>query len=189
MSDIYEAIEYARKQLGFADLKDKQLLAIKHFVEGSDTFAILPTGYGKSVIYSLLPVVFDRMRGHCGSIVVCVSPLTSLMIDQKSKLLPRGLKCEFVGEAQTDDNAVGEVLTGKVQLVFISPENLLGNPTFRTMFLKKIYKDNLVALVIDEAHCGRQVSCGIRYDRNSSKFTSRKDSDHGFVSYSNQTHI
>ena len=75
------------------------------------------------------------------------------MIDQKSKLLPRGLKCEFVGEFQTDDNAVGEVLTGKVQLVFISPENLLGNPTFRTMFLKKIYKDNLVALVIDEAHC------------------------------------
>ena len=64
MSDIYEAIEYARKQLGFADLKDKQLLAIKHFVEGSDTFAILPTGYGKSVIYSLLPVVFDRMRGE-----------------------------------------------------------------------------------------------------------------------------
>ena len=52
------------------------------------------------------------------------------MIDQKSKMLPRGLKCEFVGEAQTDDNAVGEVLTGKVQLVFISPENLLGNPTF-----------------------------------------------------------
>ena len=66
------------------------------------------------------------------------------MIDQKSKLLPRGLKCEFVG---------GRSLDRQSAISFYKPRKPLGNPTFRTMFLKKIYKDNLVALVIDEAHC------------------------------------
>ena len=28
-----------------------------------DTFVILPTGYGKSIIYGVLPMTFDFMRG------------------------------------------------------------------------------------------------------------------------------
>lgn len=91
--------------------------------------------------------------GCSGSIVVCVSPLISLMMDQKSKLVPRGLTCEFVGEAQDDEEAVKRVLAGRVQLVFISPENLIRNPAFRTMLLHNTYKQNLVALAVDEAHC------------------------------------
>ena len=55
------AIEEARNQLGFNELKDKQLEAIVSFVGGQDTFVLLPTGYGKSVIYSMLPVV-DQMN-------------------------------------------------------------------------------------------------------------------------------
>ena len=35
-----------------------------------------------------------------GSIVVCVSPLTSLMMDQKAKFSPKGIITEFVGEEQ-----------------------------------------------------------------------------------------
>ena len=34
-------------------------------------FISLPTGYGKSICFALLPLVFDRMRGDVGS-VVCV---------------------------------------------------------------------------------------------------------------------
>ena len=33
------------------------------FVLGHDTFVSFPTGYGKSVTYALLPLVFDMMRG------------------------------------------------------------------------------------------------------------------------------
>ena len=47
--------------------------------------------------------------GKEGSIVVCVSPLTSLMIDQKDKFIPRGQSAEFVGEAQTDHSAISRV--------------------------------------------------------------------------------
>jgi len=32
-------------------------------VSGKDTFVALPTGYGKSIIYALLPSVFNKLRG------------------------------------------------------------------------------------------------------------------------------
>ena len=42
-----------------------------------------------------------------------------------------GLSAEFVGSAQDDPAATATVLNGTVQLVFISPENLLNNRKFR----------------------------------------------------------
>jgi bloom syndrome protein len=44
-------------------LKDKQYEAIFNFVLGRDVFVSLPTGYGKSMIYALLPSVFDLYKG------------------------------------------------------------------------------------------------------------------------------
>ena len=45
-------------------LKDKQVEAIETFVNGSDVFVALPTGYGKSLIYGFLPSVFDLYKGE-----------------------------------------------------------------------------------------------------------------------------
>ena len=134
-------------------LKEKQDEAIRTVLSGRDTFVSLPTGYGKSIIYAALPLIFDRLLDRKGSIVVCVSPLTSLMIDQRSKFEPLGMSVEFVDEAQTDEEAVMRVLKGEVQLVFISPENIICNPRFRNMLLSERYKEFLVAFVVDEAHC------------------------------------
>ena len=75
------------------------------------------------------------------------------MIDQRSKFTPRGLTAEFVGEAQTDHAAERRVLRGEAQLVFITPESLIDNTLYRNMLLSTKYKENLVALVVDEAHC------------------------------------
>ncbi len=50
--------------------------------------------------------------GTSGSIVLCISPLTSLMMDQKEKYASRGLTVECVGEAQTDAGAVRKILNG-----------------------------------------------------------------------------
>ncbi len=40
--------------------------------------------------------------GSTGNIVVCISPLTALMMDQQAKFAGYRLSTEFVGEAQTD---------------------------------------------------------------------------------------
>jgi len=74
-------------------------------------------------------------------------------MDQREKFQSKGLTAEFVGGAQTDPTAIRKVLQGDVQIVFTSPENILNNEKFRSMLLTPKYKEKLVALAIDEAHC------------------------------------
>ena len=88
------AIHFAAHKVGLGALKPKQVEA---FASGSDVFVSLPTGYGKSFCYVLLPLVFDQLLGRSGSIVLCISPLTSLMMEQRSKFSKLGLCCEYVG--------------------------------------------------------------------------------------------
>ena len=45
------------------------------------------------------------------------------------------------------------MLHGGYQLVFMSPEALIGCKHWQEMLLTRKYKDDLVALVVNEAHC------------------------------------
>ena len=72
------------------------------------------------------------------------------MIDQVKKYSLLGLATQFVGEAQEDPSVTRVVLHGGYQLVFMSPEALIGCKHWQEMLL---HKDDLVALVVDEAHC------------------------------------
>ena len=146
-------IKRAASQLGYPRIKPKQLEAVVKFCQGRDVFASLPTSHGKTLIYALLPSIFNAIRGRNSSIVLVVSPLVALMAEQKRRFLPIGINAEFLGELQTDDDAVGRVAKGQHELVLVSPENLYYNRTLREMLLSTVYKENLVALVVDEAHC------------------------------------
>ena len=150
---ITAAITAATSELQFSALKPQQKEAVLEFVQGKDVFVALPTGFGKSVIFGLLPKVFDHLKGSKGSIVCVVSPLVALMRDLKAKFVPRGISAEFLGELQTDAHAVARVTRGQHQLVFVSPESILDNGELRTMLYSAVYKESLVAVVIDEAHC------------------------------------
>ena len=68
MDAISTAIAESSAEMGYANLKDKQKEAISAILSGHDTFVVLPTGYGKSVVYALLPLAFDKLRGICTSI-------------------------------------------------------------------------------------------------------------------------
>ena len=89
--------------------------------------------------------------GTESSIAVIVSPLISLMMDQKLNFSPTGISTEFVGEAQENEAATQAVLNGEVQLVFISPESLFSKMHWR-MFQSAKYLEKMVAFVVDEAH-------------------------------------
>ena len=156
MDDVCTAVRFAMDQLGVSTLKDKQKEAIHNFVRGHDCFVILPTGYGKTLCYALLPFVFDHLRKKTpqSSIVVCVSPLVSLMMDQVSKYSSKGLTTQFLGEdRKTILSSVECWKVNIMQLVFISPEALLRNKQWKQMLSTSPYRENLVALVVDEAHC------------------------------------
>ena len=76
------------------------------------------------------------------------------MKDQQSKYASRGLSTEFVGEAQTDlvTTCKHKVLSGGVQLIFITPESIIMNSMYRKMLRSAIYTEKLAAVVVDEAH-------------------------------------
>ena len=69
------------------------------------------------------------------------------------QVCPKGINCDFVGEAQTDKEALSNVVSGKIQLVFINPESIICNTLYGGMLMTSTYKEKLTALVIDEAHC------------------------------------
>ena len=67
-------------------LKQHQMDVVLALAAGRDVFAVLPTGYGKSLCYACLPVMFDRLdfvkSNH--SIVVVITPLNAIIQDQVS---------------------------------------------------------------------------------------------------------
>ena len=61
---IKRAIAKSFEKLGFVSIKEEQCMAIKAFVSVRDVFVCLPTGFGKSLCYASLPVVFDILNGQ-----------------------------------------------------------------------------------------------------------------------------
>ena len=63
-------------QLGFPSIKLEQLQVVRGILQ-RDVFAVLPTGFGKSVCYQCLPLLYDqRFPADDPSIVLVVTPLT-----------------------------------------------------------------------------------------------------------------
>ena len=83
--DFDRALAYTlscMKQEGLC-LKDQQVEAVKRLSVGKDVFVWLPTVYGKSICYQLLPFVFDVKLGRTNaplvdrSVVLVIFPLVS----------------------------------------------------------------------------------------------------------------
>ena len=54
-------------------LKSQQQDILRHLVDKSNVLAVLPTGYGKSVLYALLPAVMDKVSYLFTLIYACIS--------------------------------------------------------------------------------------------------------------------
>ena len=66
----------ATERLGYKEMKPEQEELVKEFISGRDVFGILPTGFGKSLRYGCLPLVFDELLGtENKSVVVAVTKL------------------------------------------------------------------------------------------------------------------
>ena len=67
----------------------------------------MPTGYGKSLIFQVLPFAIEYYRiyedipqisfNECSSIVLVISPLLALMEEQCKALHEKGVTAEYVG--------------------------------------------------------------------------------------------
>ena len=90
---VQEAAIAASRTMGYEGMKSEQLQIVESFVTGHDVFGVLPTGYGKSLCYACLPLVFDCLlqKPSGFSIVLVVSPLVALMKDQVRQMP----ECDF----------------------------------------------------------------------------------------------
>ena len=76
----------------------------------------------------------------------------ALMKDQVRALAERSVKAVYVGDAKKDAE-VAKICAGSYPLVFLSPEALLTDAIWRDMLQGAVYKERLVGVAIDEAHC------------------------------------
>ncbi|GAT65746.1 ATP-dependent DNA helicase RecQ [Planomonospora sphaerica] len=135
--------EVAREVFGWEDLRDGQLEAMRHLLDGGDALVVMPTGSGKSAVYQVPALLLD------GPTVV-VSPLIALQRDQVAGLAEADAGgAVAVNSAQSGGEASLEaVRAGRTEFVFLSPEQLAKPETVDRL---RAAEPSLIA--IDEAHC------------------------------------
>ena len=109
--DLQRALDFLAQKGFDRELNEEQKSAILQLMRGGDLLGVLPTGFGKSLIFQLLAVAKK------GSIVVVIFPLISIMKDQVLEATSMGLTATTMAEAKQED-----IDSGKYQLVFASAE-------------------------------------------------------------------
>ena len=128
------------------NLKDKQKELILHYLEGNDVIGLLPTGYGKSLCYLLPPLITNK-------IIFIISPLISLMEDQKEKLISMDIPVAALhGNNINKDREIFSIIDGKIKIVYMSPEYLIRGDGLE-LASSLFEEDKLGFLAIDESHC------------------------------------
>ncbi|XP_070798035.1 ATP-dependent DNA helicase Q4 [Pituophis catenifer annectens] len=147
--EVFEALA----ELGYTSFRPGQETAVMRILSGLSTLVVLSTGMGKSLCYQLPAYLYSKRR-PC--IALVISPLVSLMDDQVSGL-PQRLKavCVHSGMSKTQREAAMErVKAGKVQVLLLSPEALVGGGLSSSSCLPPADQLPPVAFAcIDEVHC------------------------------------
>ena len=163
LDSVLEDVLRSRGQ-GNLILKPRQKEAQQSIVfKGQDCLIVLPTGYGKSLIYQMLPSLFDKISARNlsskdKSIVIVVSPLNALIDDQINKLKSAGVNsslrvCGDEVDGAFEEKILEDLQAGKFELIFTHPEVVVSNRQCRDLFLSAHYQRNVRAVVVDEAHC------------------------------------
>ena len=84
------------------------LQAKTSYLQGYDVIAVLPTGFGKSLIYQLLPFIIPVKSKS--NIVIVVSPLTSIIEDQLTILSERGILADVLPIEKDQDTFLADDL-------------------------------------------------------------------------------
>jgi ATP-dependent DNA helicase RecQ len=140
--------QVARDVLGYTGFRPGQEDAMKAVVAGQDTLAVLPSGAGKSAVYTVAGLLLD------GPVLV-VSPLIALQRDQVQRLQELGE--DAVGRAAVLNSSLSVLehqavldgmRDGTVRYCFLAPEQLA-----KPEVVEAIRTSAPALFVVDEAHC------------------------------------
>ena len=134
---------------------EDQATALRSFFRQQNIYFSAPTGYGKSIIYQALPIVADHYYNRLvgTSIIIVISPLKALMLDQVKFLNDEiGLPAVAITSETTDDTFTA-IKNGEKTNIYSSPESMLSTERWRDLLSSSIVRENCIGVVIDEAHC------------------------------------
>lgn len=133
-----------KQYFGYTSFRPLQEEIIRDALAGRDTFALLPTGGGKSLCFQL-PALLQP------GLTVVVSPLIALMKDQVDGLESSGVAATYLNSslaAGQGRERLRGLHRGKYRLLYVAPERLM-----LSGFLEDLKKWDVRLIAIDEAHC------------------------------------
>jgi ATP-dependent DNA helicase RecQ len=142
-----EALAILQKYWQHSTFRSLQKEIIDSVLIGDDTFALMPTGGGKSICFQV-PAMMNE--GIC----LVVSPLVALMKDQVANLQNRGIKAiALTGGIRSDEmiDLLDNCQFGNYKFLYVSPERLQSD-----WILERIKNLPINLITIDEAHCVSQ---------------------------------
>lgn len=142
-----EAQEILLKYWKHDSFRPLQKEIIDSVLEDRDTFALLPTGGGKSICFQV-PAMMQE--GIC----LVISPLIALMKDQVANLQKREIKAiALTGGIHTEEiiDLLDNCQYGNYKFLYLSPERLQSD-----WILERIKNLPINLIAIDEAHCVSQ---------------------------------
>ncbi|PTY03791.1 DNA helicase RecQ [Opitutaceae bacterium EW11] len=129
---------------GYTSFRPLQREIIEAALSGSDVFALLPTGGGKSMCFQL-PALTQP------GLTLVVSPLIALMKDQVDALQASGVSATYINStlgAEEARSRFAGLHRGEWRLLYVSPERLMLDG-----WAEKLKAWNVSLIAIDEAHC------------------------------------
>ncbi|PTM08054.1 MAG: RecQ family ATP-dependent DNA helicase [Bacteroidetes bacterium] len=128
----------------FTSFKPLQEEIINSVIEGNDTFALLPTGGGKSLCFQIPALAKE---GIC----IVISPLIALMNNQVAALKEKNIKAIALTSSYKYDELstlLDNCIYGNYKFLYISPERLQ-----QEIVHDRIRQMNVNLIAVDEAHC------------------------------------
>ena len=146
-----EIIRTAIAKLNYENVRPNQEAVIKGYLSGQDILFCSPTGSGKSLTFEVAPFAFQCLQNVNNASVIVVSPLVALMQYQAEGLQKKGVEAVYLQDLLKSNVTVEDLENGKCDIIFASPESLLGE--HRALMTKMSKNRVLKAIFIDEAHC------------------------------------
>ena len=144
---MQEALSILQKYWKHDTFRTPQAEIIASVLDGKDTFALMPTGGGKSICFQIPALMKD---GIC----LVISPLIALMKDQVSNLQKINIKAiALTGGISSDEisDLLDNCQFGNYKFLYLSPERLQSD-----WILDRIKALPINLIAIDEAHCVSQ---------------------------------
>ena len=143
-----QLLKELKRTFGYDEFRPGQLEIITGVLDRRDTFALLPTGGGKSLTYQLPALLLP-------GVTLVVSPLIALMHDQVDRLRAFGVAATFINSALDADERTrreAAIAAGEIKLLYVAPERLL-TPQFLARLDAVHQRHGLALVAVDEAHC------------------------------------